>query len=185
MVWSRRSQQDDGHVGGAKGGGLWSTVRSLMILFGFAVLLAFVLKIFVVDVYRVASSSMENTVLSGDFLLINKIAYGALTPPRIPFTSIEIPSLKVPGLTTPEWVDVVVFRYPGDQYEVRPSLEVNFVKRCIALPGDTVSVIDRRVSVNGHLLPQPPEARFEGRFRSCSRSLRADRRTAPPFPPRS
>ncbi len=123
---------------------------------GLAVLLAIVLKAFVIDVCRVPSESMEDTVLPGDFLLIDKVAYGAATPDHIPFTSVSLPSFRLPGVTRPKRGDVLVFTFPGERDEVLPSHQIKLVKRCIGLPGDTIRIVDRRVFVNGTPLPLPP-----------------------------
>lgn len=88
---------------------------------------------FVVEAFKIPSGSMENTLLVGDFLLVNKAIYGA----RIPFTH-----LRVPAFRAPRRGDVIVFRYPKDR-------TTPYVKRLIGVPGDTVAMRDGVVYVNG------------------------------------
>ncbi len=127
----------------------------------FAVIVALLLKVFVVEAYRIPTGSMENTLLVGDFLLVNKFIYGAKSPQYLPFTDISIPYFQLPPLEHPHRGDVVVFEWPGDRNEVKPPEPVNYIKRCIGTPGDTVQVIDRVVYVNGKLQPFPPGIKFD------------------------
>lgn len=127
----------------------------------FAIIAALLLKTFVVEAYRIPTGSMENTLLVGDFLLVNKFIYGAKSPQYIPFTDISIPYFQLPPLEHPHRGDVVVFEWPGDRDEVKPPEPVNYIKRCIGTPGDTVQVIDRVVYVNGKLVPFPAGVKFD------------------------
>jgi signal peptidase I len=92
---------------------------------------------------------MENTLQVGDFLLVNKLAYGLHTPRRIPFTSTSLSSFTLPLFRGVHRGDVVVFEFPGGRDEVKPSESVNYIKRCIGLPGDTVEIRFGKVLVNG------------------------------------
>jgi signal peptidase I len=112
-------------------------------------LAALVLKLFVIDAYRIPSTSMENTLQIGDFLLVNKLAYGLHTPSHIPFTSTSFSSLTLPLFRSIHRGDVVVFEFPGNKNEVTPSESVYYIKRCIGLPGDTVEIRSGKVLVNG------------------------------------
>lgn len=118
-------------------------------------LLAFFLKTFVIEAFRIPSASMENTLRIGDFLFVNKFIYGAETPKYVPFTNIEIPYFRLPAFVDPRRGDVIVFEYPGDRDEAIPERNVDFIKRCIALPGDTLLIQNKMVFVNGRefLLP--------------------------------
>ena len=139
-----------------------SRVREYTETVGVTILAALFLKVFVVEAYSIPTASMENTLLAGDFVLVNKFVYGVKTPRSIPFTGIGIPQLSLPGLTKPKSGDVVVFEFPGNVAELRGHGGENFVKRCIAGPGDTVTIRDKAVFVNGREMPLPREARFEG-----------------------
>jgi hypothetical protein len=63
----------------------------------FACIVALFLKIFIVEAYRIPTGSMEETLLVGDFLLVNKFIYGATTPRNVPFTEIRMPFLQIPS----------------------------------------------------------------------------------------
>lgn len=127
----------------------------------FAIIVALLLKVFVVEAYRIPTGSMENTLLVGDFLLVNKFIYGAKSPQYLPFTDIRIPYFQLPPLELPHRGNVIVFEWPGDQNELRPPNPINYIKRCIGLPGDTVQVIDRVVYVNGKRQPFPEDVKFD------------------------
>ncbi len=127
----------------------------------FAVIAALLLKQFVVEAYRIPTGSMENTLLVGDFLLVNKFIYGAKSPQYIPFTDIKIPYFSLPPLRHPHTGDVVVFEWPGDRDEVHAPEPTNYIKRCIGTPRDTVQVINRVVYLNGKILPFPAGVKFD------------------------
>ena len=122
-------------------------------------LVALFLKSFVIEAFRIPSASMENTLRVGDFLFVNKFLYGAETPPHIPFTNIEIPHFRFPAINQPRRGDVIVFEYPGDRDDVKPEEGVVYIKRCIAIPGDTLLIQDKTVFVNGREFLLPPHAR--------------------------
>jgi signal peptidase I len=103
-----------------------------------AVLLFLVLRTFFIEAYKIPSGSMERTLLVGDFLLVNKLVYGA----EIPFAGKRLPALRAP-----RHGDVVVFEYPVD-----PSK--NFVKRLVGLPGDTLAMRDGMLWRNGIAQPE-------------------------------
>jgi len=104
---------------------------------------------------------MEDTILVGDFVLVNKFIYGSSSPRYIPFTEFALPFFTLPSVREPRHNDIVVFEYPGDRDELRPKeLNVNYVKRCIGLPGDTVEVRDKVVFVNGKENWIPPNIKY-------------------------
>jgi len=110
--------------------------------FAVALVAVLILRELVIQAFRIPTGSMKDTLMVGDFLLVNKFIYGARTSNHIPFTKIEIPSLKLPGFKDPERGEVIVFKYPQD-----PT--VDYIKRCIGLPGDTIEVRKGFVYVNG------------------------------------
>jgi signal peptidase I len=132
--------------------------RQFIELLGVALCLVVLLKTFVIEAYRIPSTSMEGTLLAGDFLLVNKLVYGATTPRDIPFTDIEIPFLRLPCLIPPRRGDVVVFRAPHTGNGLGAHGIPNYVKRCVALPGDTVVIRSNTVQVNGIVYPLPLHA---------------------------
>jgi signal peptidase I len=107
-----------------------------------SVLLALLIRAFVVQAFRIPSGSMEDTLLVGDFLLVNKFLYGA----RIPFTDVRLPAIRQPRRG-----DIIVFRSPNP---VRGKPR-DLIKRCVAVAGDVVEVRKNRVYVNGELQEEP------------------------------
>src|SRR5262252_11101525 len=101
------------------------------------IFIVFLLRSFVVEPFRIPSGSMNPTLQDGDFILVNKFIYGI----RIPIVNKEIVEVR-----TPQRGDVMVFRYPED-----PS--VDYIKRVVGLPGDTVSYLNKRLRINGNELP--------------------------------
>lgn len=105
-----------------------------------------VLRSFVAEPFRIPSESMVPTLLKGDFILVNKFAYGI----RLPITK-----AKVIPLGEPKRGDVVVFRYPVDP-------KVDFIKRIVGLPGDHIEYVGRELYVNGVRQPHQATGRFRG-----------------------
>ncbi len=102
------------------------------------ILVVFVVRSFVVEPFKIPSGSMVPTLLVGDFILVNKFEYGL----RLPISNTKITSGK--PLTRG---DVVVFRYPKDE-------SVDYIKRVIGLPGDTVAYQDKKLTINGTPVPE-------------------------------
>src|ERR1700693_5410261 len=92
-----------------------------------------VIRAFGVEAFKIASGSMEHTLFEGDFLLINKLVYGAGIPGS---------GRKLPAIHAPRRGDVVVFTYPVD-----PRL--NYVKRIVGIPGDTLEMRNAILFRNG------------------------------------
>lgn len=109
-----------------------------------AVALALFLRTFVVQAFSIPTGSMENTLLIGDFLLANKIVYGA----RIPFTDV-----RLPGFRNPEPGDIVIFEYPKNP-------ERDFIKRVVAGPGQEVEIRDKILYVDGKRTVDPPLSKY-------------------------
>jgi signal peptidase I len=127
----------------------------------FAAIAAFFIITFIIQNTRIPTGSMEDTILVGDFVLVNKFVYGSSSPKYIPFTEIELPYFTLPSLREPAREDIVVFEYPGDRDQLRPSpLGINYVKRCIGLPGDTIQIINKVVYVNGEQYWIPPNIKY-------------------------
>ncbi len=105
----------------------------------FAAIIFVVFRTFLLATFVITSGSMENTLLVGDFLLVNKTSLGS----RIPGTS-----LRIPGYAEPEHNDIIVFRA-----DHAPGLDI--VKRTIGLPGDTVSMTDAQLFRNAQAVDEP------------------------------
>lgn len=130
-----------------------------------ALVLVMFLHSLLIASFVVPTGSMENTVMTGDFLLVNKI-YGASTPQIIPFLNIPLPYKILFSISDPERGDVIVFVFPGNRDEVEASEFQYYLKRCVALPGDTVRIIDNKLYVNNELQPIAKNAIFDNRVLS-------------------
>lgn len=127
----------------------------------FAAIAAFFIITFIIQNTRIPTGSMEDTILVGDFVLVNKFIYGSSSPKYIPFTEIELPYFRLPAFKDPKPKDIVVFEYPGDRDQLVPNEKgINYVKRCIGTPGDTVEIIDKVVFVNGKEFWRPPFIKY-------------------------
>lgn len=115
---------------------------------------------FLLASFEVPTGSMEDTVKAGDRLFVNRLIYGGTTPYTIPLTSIRIPHFRVPGFRSVERGDVIVFDWPGDRDRVEKPKQMWYLKRCIALPGDTIRIDDRIVYVNGQKVDDPAHSKF-------------------------
>lgn len=174
----------------------------------FAVIAATIIRSMFFEAYKIPSSSMEKSLLVGDFLFVSKLAYGPrvpMTPLSVPLTHntlplsqaksyvewIKLPYHRLPGLTTIKRNDAVVFNFPdGDTLSTRfqsnesyyslvrkygrenvindkanfgdiisrpVDKRENFIKRCIALPGETVRIENAQVYVNGRKIDSPTD----------------------------
>src|SRR5436190_19053563 len=103
------------------------------------ILIVFLLRTFLVEPFKIPSSSMVPTLLVGDFILVNKFTYGIRLP---------VANRKVVELGSPQRGDVMVFRYPHD-----PSLD--YIKRVVGLPGDRLESRNNRLTINAHLVAVP------------------------------
>ena len=110
-----------------------------------AILLALVIRTFIVQAFKIPSGSMEDTLAIGDHLLVNKFIYGS----KIPLTDKRVLKIR-----DPRQGDVIVFEYPED-----PSKD--FIKRVVGVPGDVVEVKAKRVYVNGKIYDNPHEVHKE------------------------
>ncbi|MEO5589129.1 MAG: signal peptidase I [Gemmatimonadaceae bacterium] len=116
-------------------GMVWEWFRSVTI----ALAMFFVVRAFVVEAFKIPTGSMEGTLLVGDFLLVNKMVYGA----DVPFTGVKLPAIR-----SPERGDIIVFQWPLDRTK-------NFVKRIVGMPGDTVAMTDGAMLLNGRIQQEP------------------------------
>ena len=142
-----------------------SEVRSWIDAIGFAVIAATILRTFLIEAYTIPTSSMEKSMLIGDFLFVSKVAYG----PRIPITPIAFPLVhhtmpigngksysevvKLPyhrmkGLGEIERNDCVVFNWPAETLGRPVDKKENYVKRCVGVPGDKIELINAQLMVN-------------------------------------
>lgn len=126
----------------------------------FALIAAFLIKSFLIETSRVPTGSMEKTIMVGDFLFVNKFIYGSSSPRNIPFTDIALPYFQLPALREPKKKDIVVFEYPGNQEELHSEHIWNYVKRCIAVAGDTIEIKNKVVFINGEEFYRPTHIQY-------------------------
>lgn len=113
----------------------WEWTKSIVIAFS----LFLVIRTFLVEAFRIPTGSMENTLLVGDFLLVNKAVYGA----QLPFAKVRLPAFRQPTRS-----DVIVFVPPHEP-------DKNYVKRLIGMPGDTVEMRNKVLYLNGQPQNEP------------------------------
>lgn len=136
----------------------------------FAVVVASIVRWLALEAFTIPSSSMEQTLLTGDFIFVSKLHYGARTPKtllQIPLTHqtigstgipsyldwIQLPMYRLPGYSRIKRGDKVVFNYPMELD--RPiDLRTYYIKRCVGLPGDVLRIHDAQVYVNNEPQPQ-------------------------------
>ncbi len=121
-----------------------SSLREICESVLFALVLFLLIRTFGVQAFRIPSPSMEETLLIGDFLFINKIEYGAL----VPFTD-----YRLPGLREPHAGDIIVFKFPGSGEDGEPA--VDYIKRCVAVGGQVVEIKEKELFVDGVLQLEP------------------------------
>lgn len=144
----------------------------------FAVVAATLIRWAFMEAYTIPTPSMENSLLVGDFLFVSKINYGPRTPKtplQVPLThaklwgplsgipsysdAIQLPSFRLPGFGDVERNDVVVFNYPPE-FEHPTDLKTHYIKRCVAVGGDTLQIKDTQVYINGKIAENPENMQF-------------------------
>ncbi|GMR04337.1 MAG: signal peptidase I [Thermodesulfobacteriota bacterium] len=157
MTKKRYNGSEEGAAGKEAGGApkkkkkrqLRETVEAVII----ALVLALFIRTFVVQAFKIPSSSMEDTLLIGDHIIVSKFAYGIQVPKPAVIRLLGVP---VPFFETrlfSVWGnikrgDIIVFRFPGDRSK-------DYIKRVIGLPGDTVEIRDRVIYINGKKMDDP------------------------------
>ncbi|MFV8373969.1 signal peptidase I [Flavobacterium sp. LB1P62] len=159
------------------------TISSLL----FAVIVATVVHTYFIQPYTIPTSSLEKSLLIGDFLFVSKMNYGARVPmttvalpmvhDSIPLTKSksyltwpQLPYLRLPGIQNINRTDIVVFNWPVDtvykffdtskRRAYKPvDKKSNYVKRCVGIPGDSLSIKDGIVYINGKILQLPERAK--------------------------
>lgn len=119
-------------------------------------LIVLVFRSFLFEPFKIPSGSMIPTLLVGDFIVVNKFSYGVRLP---------VLNKKIFSTGEPQRGDVVVFRFPQD-----PS--VNFIKRAVGLPGDTITYRDKQLYVNGEKVETENAGRFKSSDIKCSTPAR-------------
>lgn len=117
------------------------------------IVLVLLIRSFLFEPFRIPSDSMMPTLLDGDFIFVNKFAYGLRLP---------VANTRIVEIGSPKRGDVVVFRMPADP-------RTNYIKRLVGLPGDRIEVRDRHVYVNGEEMPMTFVGVYEGHNHSGAR----------------
>ena len=175
MAFFKRNQVEEEHKTSKK---KKSVAREWFDSILFAVIAASLIRWLLFEPFQIPTSSMENSLLVGDFLFVSKIHYGARTtktPLQIPLTHqniwgtdstrsyldwIQLPQFRLPGFSDIERNDVIVFNYPAE--EQHPSdLRTNYIKRCVAIAGDELEIKDRVVYVNGNAMEFPEQSQHK------------------------
>ena len=156
-----------------------------------ALVVVILFRFFCYDLFVVPTTSMEGSVLSGDFLLVDKFSYGSripITPLSVPFVHqympysesvkshseiIQLPYLRFPGSNQIQYNDLLVFNYPLD-IGFPVDQKSFYVKRCVALPGDKFEIEGKAVYVNREELESPLNAKFEYHVKTIRNNLSLD-----------
>lgn len=144
----------------------------------FAIIAATIIRTFFIEAYTIPTPSMEKSLLVNDYLFVSKMHYGArlpMTPLAIPFvhhtlpifnsqsytTLIKAPYKRLWGFSDVERNDDMVFNWPQDHENNRPvDKKENYIKRCVALPGDSIQIKERVLYVNGQPAYKPKYQQF-------------------------
>jgi signal peptidase I len=138
------------------------------------ILIAFLITSSIIQGSKVPTGSMENTILIGDFMFVNKLAYDFTTPRNIPYTDIELPFLTLASFGEPELNEIIVFEFPGNRDELKSPKIFNYVKRCVGTPGDVIEVKNRVLFVNGKEFPIPKNINYIKSFSDRKGKARSD-----------
>ena len=162
-----------------------SEVRSWLNAIGFAVIAATILRTFLIEAYTIPTSSMEKSMLVGDFLFVSKLSYG----PRVPMTPIAFPLvhhtmpifggksyseiLKLPfhrmkGLGSIKRNDCIVFNWPAEKLGHPIDKKTNYVKRCVGIPGDVIEIKNGQLMVNNSPQKEPKGMKKQARYTMSS-----------------
>jgi len=158
-----------------------SQIRSWVNAIGFAVIAATLLRYFLIEAYTIPTSSMEKSMLIGDFLFVSKVSYG----PRVPMTPISFPfahhtmpflggksyseAIKLPfhrmkGLGSIKRNDCIVFNWPAEKLGRPIDKKENYVKRCVGIPGDVIRVINGQLMVNNNPQQEPEGMKKQAKY---------------------
>ncbi len=170
QFWKKRTTEEQPAKPKSKAREWWDAIL-------FAVIAATLIRWLIMEAYTIPTPSMENSLLVGDFLFVSKFHYGTrttTTPLQIPLTHqkiwfteipsyldwVKLPQYRLPGISKVKREDVVVFNVPPrelNEYKDYPvDLKTNYIKRCVAIPGDTLRIVNRQVLINGKPSPNPP-----------------------------
>jgi signal peptidase I len=142
---------------------------------GIIIGLFLIINNFVIASFLVPTGSMENEVLTGELLFVNKFIYGGTSPLNLQqldllqifsFGNLRMPNVPLPWFRLPAFRDVrrgdvIVFVFPGYRDDLIPEEFQFYLKRCIGISGDTIQIKNRVIHVNGQIVPLPRHVRFD------------------------
>ena len=134
-------------------------MKKFIRLIFFLIILAIVLRAFILDAFRIPTSSMADTLYPGDFIIVNLAAYKLNTPREIPILGLSIPSINIFDTGKPDINDLIVFKFPVINSDDAVYYNINLIKRIVALPGDTLQIINKKIFINRKEINLPETAR--------------------------
>ncbi|MCH7774892.1 MAG: signal peptidase I [Bacteroidetes bacterium] len=142
-------------------------MKKFIRLIFYLIILAIFLRAFILDAFRIPTSSMADTLYPGDFIIVNLAAYNLNTPRQIPILGLSIPSVNIFNTGKPEINDLIVFKFPAINSDYAVYNSNNLIKRIVALPGDTLQIINKKIFVNWKEinLPETVRLNFENKTR--------------------
>ena len=171
----------------------------------FAGVAALIIRTFFIEAFMIPTSSMERTLMAGDFLFVSKFHYGSrmpMVPLSVPFVHnkikvgnfikpsyvdwIQLPYWRLPGLTKVKRNDIVVFNFPAhDEMDLNDgaglvkevSMKENYIKRCVGMPGDTLEVRNQQVYIDGKPAWNPPNMQYQYLVKTNGQSFNQQRMT--------
>lgn len=141
----------------------------------FALVASTIIRGLLFSAFAIPSASMEGSLMTGDYLFVSKLSYGArmpITPISVPFLEstifdgkvktywdgLQLPYYRLPGLGNVQKGDAVVFNYPPESVARPVDMRVHYIKRCVGLPGETLSIVNGQVYTDGKVVKNAPEA---------------------------
>jgi signal peptidase I len=168
-----------------------STIKEWLKAILFAFITIIIVRVFFFEAFTIPSASMEKSLLTGDYILVSKLSYGPRIPNTLlslpfahqhfPFTEntksyvdwIKIPYMRLFGPPHVKHNDIIVFNYPmEDEYPV--DQRVYYIKRCVAVSGDTLEVRNGQVYINGKYNDVPEKLQFNYKVTLDTDTINAD-----------
>ena len=134
-------------------------MKKFIRLIFYLIVLAIFLRAFILDAFRIPTSSMADTLYPGDFIIVNLSAYNLNTPRQMPILGLSIPSVNIFNTGKPEINDLIVFKFPAINTDDAFYNTTNLIKRIVASPGDTLQIKNKRIFINGKEINLPETVR--------------------------
>jgi signal peptidase I len=140
----------------------------------FALIASTIIRGLLFSAFAIPSASMEGSLMTGDYLFVSKLSYGArmpMTPLSVPFLEstvwggvktyydgLQLPYYRLPGLGDVKRGDAVVFNYPAETTPRPVAMRVHYIKRCVGLPGETITIVNGQAYADGKAVKNAPHA---------------------------